>query len=204
MTWNFVTGFMAGVLFIYFLASLRKAVQATLELHRSRVRKAATKPAQRVSLDDFDLDFDFDFDFDFDLDYNRLVIRCNHYSEEYDDYCALDSRHNVEVHNGTILHKGSHFQWLQDAIELPKVKQHKTYSFLDPETYANNEEAYKRETELAMSIAKEFRGFGLTKEQCNNLSSDPYYPYYCVRHKSHIHHVDPKVRRHGYAGVFWT
>ena len=39
--------------------------------------------------------------------------------------------------------------------------------------------------------------------QCNNLNTDESYPYYCVRHKSHIHHVDPKVRRHGYAGVFW-
>jgi len=46
-------------------------------------------------------------------------------------------------------------------------------------------------------------GYGIMAGQCNNLNTDESYPYYCVRHKSHINHIDPKVRRHGYAGVFW-
>lgn len=74
---------------------------------------------------------------------------------------------------------------------------------VDERLLEKNKRAYEEETELALGITREARGYGIMTGQCNNLNLDESYPYYCVRHKSHIHHVDPKVRRHGYAGVFW-
>lgn len=74
---------------------------------------------------------------------------------------------------------------------------------VDERLYEKNKQALKKEAKLTMGVTRESRGYGVMAGQCNNLNVDPTYPYYCVRHISHIYHVDPQVRRHGYAGVFW-
>lgn len=74
---------------------------------------------------------------------------------------------------------------------------------VDPDMFEKNRRAFEAEQLASLSITREARGYNITKDQCNNRNPDTSYPYYCVRHISHIHHADPKVRRHGYAGVFW-
>jgi len=94
--------------------------------------------------------------------------------------------------------------WLSRHALIEEEQRKQLALFDDVDFFDRNKKAYEAETKLALGVTRESRGYGLMVDQCNILNPDPRgLGYYCVRHKSHINHVDPKVRRHGYAGVFW-